>query len=140
MNRKLIGVLLLTFGIALLGTGCRKGVPITPFGKTLRYSGKTQTDAAKAEHNTKIQQAILEAGRAQNWIMKAVKDGVIEGTYYIRSHTAIVTIQYDATHYTITYKNSVNLNYKDGNIHPNYRKWVQKLQQQIEINIANSTQ
>ncbi len=140
MNRKIIGILLFTVCIALLGTGCRKGVPATPFGNTLPYSDKILTDAAQAERKNKVRQAILEAGRSQNWAMQVVNDGTIEATYFIRSHTAIVTIKYDATRYTITYKDSVNLNYKNGNIHPNYRKWVQRLQHQIEVNIINSTQ
>ena len=136
MNRKLIGVLLFSFCIALVGTGCRKGVPVTPYGNAIQYSGKIQTDAAKAEQKDKVKRAIIDAGSSLGWVMKPVNESTIEGTLYIRSHVAIVEIQYDATRYTINYKNSVNLNYKDGKIHPQYRNWVIRLQRQIDAELS----
>ena len=136
MNRKLIGVVLFSLCIALLGTGCRKGVPVTPFGNSIAYSGKIQNDAAREEQKDKVKRAIIDAGSSLGWVMKPVNESTIEGTLYIRSHVAIVNIQYDATRYTINYKNSVNLNYKDGKIHPQYRNWVLRLQRQIDAELS----
>jgi hypothetical protein len=54
---------------------------------------------------------------------------------YIRSHVATVDIYFGTTSYSIIYKDSVNLDYKDGRIHRNYNKWVQNLNSDIQSKI-----
>ncbi|VAW71837.1 hypothetical protein MNBD_GAMMA12-1777, partial [hydrothermal vent metagenome] len=52
---------------------------------------------------------------------------VIEPVYYM----AEVDIFFDATRYTIQYKNSINLKYDGENIHKLYNQWVHELDQGI---------
>jgi hypothetical protein len=42
-----------------------------------------------------------------------------------------VDVRYTATTYSITYKDSTNLNYRDGQIHKNYNGWIENLDRDI---------
>ena len=68
----------------------------------------------------------------RGWIVKKIEPGQLEATIYVRSHMAQVTIDYTASGYSIRYKDSTNLGYKDGKIHRNYNKWVQNLNMDIQ--------
>ena len=74
-----------------------------------------------------VQKAIVEAGLSLRWIMTPDKPGHILGTQNARSHTAVVDINYTTKSYSITYKDSVNLNYNADKqtIHAAYSGWVQ---------------
>jgi hypothetical protein len=79
-----------------------------------------------------IQKVMVSAGMTRGWVVKAVGPGHMEGTLLIRTHMAKVDIVYDATGYSIRYKDSENLGYKNGKIHRNYNKWVQNLDMDIQ--------
>ena len=49
----------------------------------------------------------------------------------LRDHVAVVDVRYTATTYSITYKDSTNLNYRDGQIHKNYNGWIENLDRDI---------
>ncbi len=66
------------------------------------------------------------------WVFEKVKDGEIVGTLYDRNYMAKVTITFDTEKYTITYKDSTNLNYDGTKIHPSYDKWVTALKLNID--------
>ena len=83
-----------------------------------------------------VQKAILKAGAAQNWQMKVVAPGKIEGTLFIRVHKAVVDITYDAKSFNIKYKDSSQLQYDGTNIHRNYNQWIDDLIKQIRINLV----
>ncbi|WP_139016805.1 hypothetical protein [Candidatus Odyssella thessalonicensis] len=53
-----------------------------------------------------------------------------------RNHTAVLEINYTNTYFSIVNLNAYNLNYKDGNIHPKYNKWVRLLENEIESSIS----
>lgn len=92
----------------------------------------------------KVREAILAAGRDQEWQMNPVKDGHIVATRVIRGkHTMVLDITYSPARYSVVYSDSINLNFKpvgsvqpasvqgaaasgaaQGMIHPNYNKWV----------------
>ncbi len=92
----------------------------------------------------KVREAILAAGRDQEWQMNPVKDGHIVATRVIRGkHTMVLDIIYSPARYSVVYSDSINLNFKpvasvqpasvqgaaasgaaQGMIHPNYNKWV----------------
>jgi len=79
-----------------------------------------------------IQKVMVSAGMTRGWVVKAVGPGHMEGTLLIRTHMAKVDIVYDAAGYSIRYKDSENLAYKNGKIHRNYNKWVQNLDMDIQ--------
>lgn len=74
-----------------------------------------------------IRNAIIDGCSTRNWVAVEIEDGYLQSTLQLRSHTAVVDINYTTTQYSITYANSVDLKYKDGKIHRNYNSWVQNL-------------
>jgi hypothetical protein len=80
-----------------------------------------------------IEKAIMRAGIQLGWQIVPKGPGQIEGVLNIRGHQAIVDIVYDLKVVSIKYKSSVNLNYRDGDIHGNYNGWIQNLEKAIRI-------
>ena len=129
MKIKSLGPIFLVL-TALLVAGCRSApvynVPDSRFTST--DQGVTQQDIAGA---------IITAGRSLGWIMKEQGPGHILGTLHLRTHTAIVDINYDRTKYSITYNSSVDLDYDGTNIHSNYNGWIQNLSNAIDVQVSN---
>lgn len=84
-----------------------------------------------------IAKAIKRAGNSLGWQIKEDKPGHMTGTLYLRRHTAIVDISYDRKKYSITYKDSKELNYDGEVIHPNYNGWIQNLDNAIRGQVNN---
>lgn len=93
--------------------------------------------ANKAVSMDDVQKAIVSAGVGLGWQMKPVEPGLIVGTLSLRTHTAVVDIKYDTKNYSITYKDSSNLDYKGDSIHKNYNGWVQNLDSGIRSKLSN---
>ena len=93
--------------------------------------------ANKAITMEDMQKAIVRAGAGLGWQMNVVQPGLIVGTLRLRSHMAAVNIKYDTKAYSITYKDSSNLDYDGTNIHKNYNGWIQNLDNGIRVQITN---
>ncbi|MDP3597309.1 MAG: hypothetical protein Q8S75_09975, partial [Nitrospirota bacterium] len=114
-------------------TGCRgagqiynvKEAPIT-------------TSAGKELTVDQVGKAIMDAGIGLRWIMVVTKPGQIVATQNARNHTAIVDIAYDTKTYSMTYKDSVNLNYnaEKQTIHEAYSGWIRNLDNAIKGRLA----
>ena len=89
------------------------------------------TASGKAPTMQQVQSAILQAGTSLGWQMSNEKPGKMTGRLALRTHQAVVDIDYDTKQYNITYRDSVDLNAKDGMIHKNYNSWVQNLDNRI---------
>lgn len=88
------------------------------------------------KHTSKdIKKAIIRAGASLGWNMKSAKTGYIIGTLHLREHKAVIDVLYNKNNYSIKYKSSTNLNYDGVNIHSNYNGWIQRLNQNIQIQI-----
>lgn len=83
-----------------------------------------------------IKKVIISSGAGLGWQMKAKKAGHIIGTLYLRKHVAVIDIKYTKKDYSITYKDSTNLDYDGKNIHKNYNGWVQNLNRQIQARLS----
>lgn len=83
-----------------------------------------------------IEKAIMIAGVNLGWQMEPIKEGHILATLELRTHVAIVDINYTPTTYSIIYKDSTNLKYDGNNIHSNYNSWIQKLRKRINNQIT----
>ena len=83
-----------------------------------------------------VRDAIIRAGAALGWQMKADAPGRITGTLMIRKHTAVIEIPYSPASYSINYKSSVNLNEEEGQIHKNYNGWIQNLSRGINAQLS----
>jgi hypothetical protein len=127
MKLKSLGIMFLIL-TTLLFVGCRTA-PIYDV-----------SDAGIPAQNATIDdigRAIITAGGSLGWVMKKEKPGHIVGTLNLRTHTAIVDIRYDTSKYSITYKDSTNLQYDGTNIHSNYNGWIKNLSTAINNQIAN---
>ena len=97
------------------------------------------TATGKTPSLSLVSNEIVEAGVQLGWQMKKVKRGQISGTLYLRDHMVKVTIDYSNKEYSITYKDSSNMQYDGTNIHSNYNGWVQNLNNAISTQVFNST-
>ncbi|WP_026279958.1 hypothetical protein [Thioalkalivibrio sp. ALJ16] len=129
MNTRTLLIILFTALIAL--AGCRGTVPVHDISDTTVRN--VDGDQPSAEQ---MERAIRTAGVALGWRMEETEPGLIEGRLNLREHVAVVEIPYAAGQYSIRYKDSSNLNYADGQIHPNYNNWVQNLDDQIRAQIS----
>lgn len=125
--KKLFAIVLLA-GLSLaIATGCRTSTPVYNV-----QDATVMTNSDKPATANDVKKAILRAGATLGWNMKEEKPGHIIGTLNLRSHMAQVDIKYSTSTYSITYRDSQNLNYDGTNIHGNYNGWVQRLQQNIQ--------
>jgi len=83
-----------------------------------------------------VKKAIIAGGKVRQWRMKEVVPGHLEAVIDVRTHQATVDIMFDELTYSITYRDSVNLNYKDGLIHRNYNKWIRNLDLSIQKSLS----
>lgn len=118
-------VLTTVFALALFGCANKYTAP--------RDFSYQVTGLTKAQ----VQSAILDAGRAdRGWALKAINDSTIQGSLFNRGYEAKVNIAYSASGYTISYVSaSDNLKDRHGNVHRNYNRWVNNLDQDIRHNI-----
>jgi hypothetical protein len=114
----------LVLSLFVISVGCYAPIynvmnqPIAPSG------GKPKT-------LEEVKAAIVSAGETRGWIMKEVGPGHLEGRLHIRVHIAVVDIKYSTTSYSITYKDSSQLNYDGTQIHMEYNNWIKDLQEGI---------
>lgn len=116
--------------MVLAAAGCRtapiynvQGAPVTP----------TVADEVTREE---IKDAIIRAGSGLGWRMRPQEPGHMLGVLRLRSHVAKVDIRYDTETYSITYRDSTNLDHQNGQIHSNYNGWIQNLDTAIQNEIA----
>jgi hypothetical protein len=125
-------VLAAALAIAVSVTGCQT-VPIHNVDQAAvaASSGKTLT-------KDQVRGAIVRAGATLGWQMKDDGPNALVGTIQLRNHSAVVSIPYSPTSYSIKYRSSDNLNEGGGNIHKNYNGWIQNLHRGIAAQLAAS--
>lgn len=84
-----------------------------------------------------VRTAIVRAGSGLGWQMNPDKPGHVTGRLLLRTHVAVVDIDYTQTLYSIKYRESTNLDYDGGNIHKNYNGWIQNLDKAIKVQLQN---
>ena len=132
MKLKTLGTVFLIL-TTLMFSGCTSK-PIYNFSDTpITASGGAPTDS-------QIVQAIIRAGSSLGWTMQKDAPGHIIGTLNIRTHIAIVDITYNSDSYSITYKDSTNLDYNGTTIHRSYNTWVNNLNNAIKVQMNNKVQ
>ena len=65
------------------------------------------------------------------------KPGHMVGTLALRTHLAVVDVNYSVKSYSITYNDSISLNYDGTTIHTNYNSWIQNLHKGITAQLGN---
>jgi len=83
-----------------------------------------------------VEQAIMLGATRYGWQPRLVEPGLIEASILLRDHQATVDIPYSAKSYSIRHKSSENLDYKNGEIHRNYNRWVMNLSSAIQQQLS----
>jgi hypothetical protein len=78
---------------------------------------------------------------ARGWKPQPVRPGEMIATLDVRKHEAVVTIDYDESHFSIRYRDSKVLKYDGKKIHRNYNRWVHNLERRIlqEFGVAQES-
>ena len=114
---------------ALLIVGCRSA-PVYNVSSAPITASKANPTLSDVE------KAITRAGVSLGWQMRSTKPGHVLGTLLLRTHRAVIDINYDTASYSITYKDSTDLNYDGTNIHSNYNGWIQRLDSAIRAQLS----
>ncbi|MCW8900872.1 MAG: hypothetical protein OQK75_01225 [Gammaproteobacteria bacterium] len=121
-------VVIIATALLLILAGCRANPILNIEDAPIEITGKHSSND--------IKKAIIRAGAGLGWTMKAKESGHIVGTLFLRKHVAIVDVKYTNKAYSITYKDSQNLDFDGSNIHKNYNSWVQNLNRQIQAQLS----
>ena len=124
MKRLPAFVLIVLMGLAIVA--CARTMPLYNVS-----SAPVVTRSGGQESTAQVRSAIIEALQDKGWIVKQDNPGKIVAEVLVRSHMAEIEVDYSATHYRITYKDSDNLLYDGSTIHRNYNKWIVLLERQI---------
>ena len=84
----------------------------------------------------KVRESIIIAGARRNWMFEDAGPGHLVGTLYVRTHLIMVDISYTGERYSILYKDSTNMRYRNGLIHSNYNRWVRELSEAFTSELA----
>jgi len=123
--------ILVVLGVALLLAGCTTRPILNVTDQPV------VTTAGKPVSPDQVRNAIVKAGNSLGWVMTPVSPGLVNGRLALRDHLAVVDVRYTATTYSITYKDSTNLDYANGQIHKNYNGWVENLNRDIRANLLS---
>ena len=126
MNLKFLAIL---FSVILLGA-CRTAPTI--------YQVQNAAVSTNVPNATKddVRKAIIRAGGSLGWQFRDNGPDAMIGTLILRTHTAVVDIPYSTKQYSITYKDSTNLDYNGTSIHSNYNGWIQNLHKAINVQLS----
>ena len=124
------GNLLIVLTVALVPavTACTRTSPIHNVSNAVVTSKPVKLE--------EVRTAIVRGGQSRGWEMTPGAPGHIVGTLYLRTHMAQVDIPYTTTSYSITYRDSKDLNYDGSSIHSNYNGWIHNLDQAIQQQLA----
>jgi hypothetical protein len=117
--------ILAAIGVVLLLAGCTSRPIVNVADQPVVSTAGKQLSADQ------VRNAIVSAGNALGWVMTPVSPGLVNGRLMLRDHVAVVDVRYTEKMYSITYKDSTNLNYRDGQIHKNYNGWIENLDRDI---------
>lgn len=110
--------------------GCGSGDPVQNF------TNSPVVAPADKKNMKDIKRGIILAASRIGWQMQDVKPGTLIATSYRRGRMAKVEINYTTSTYSITYKDSSNLQYDGSTIHGTYNNWVTHLHSSIRANLS----
>lgn len=96
------------------------------------YTAKESFSPELGFTDSQMSRAIVTALNDRQWVVQSVKPGMIKAAITVRGkHHAEVDIPFSPTSFEIAYRDSWGLNFKDGDIHGNYNRWVNRLRDNI---------
>jgi len=130
-TKKLFIILFLIAVVATTGCPASRTAPVYNISNT-PISSVSNRSVSSAE----VMKAIKRAGLGLGWRMAEKGPGKLEGTLHVRKHMAKIEIPYNSSGYSITYKDSLELNYDGAKIHNNYNGWIQNLDRAIQAQLS----
>jgi hypothetical protein len=114
---------LLSVTVLASGAHARSSVPI------INHENMSTVSAmGKSVSVEQVKQAIVMAAASKGWTTAIDQNGAIIATLIVRNkHTIVVTIPFADDKFSVLYRDSSNMNYRSGVIHPHYNSWVQNL-------------
>lgn len=103
-----------------------------------------ESPAGRKLNAEEVKQAIIRASNAtgRKWAISEPVPGQLVATYHVRTHTVVTDIKYSGSHFSVAYKDSVNMKYTpaagSGNIHPFYNNWVADFVQAIRLELTKA--
>jgi len=79
-----------------------------------------------------VRKAIRQGAVSKTWSIKELNSNTMVARVGKKTIEVVVTIEYSTERYSIKYRDSRNLSYKDGMIRSRYNSWVRKLRARIE--------
>ncbi len=128
---RIIGIVLAALALTLLGA-CGGNQPI----QNVQNAPIILPPGKKVSMND-VTTAIMRAGTQLGWQMQPEGPGRLSGRLALRTHLAVVDIEHDTKSYTIKYRDSQNLDARDGMIHKNYNGWIQNLDKAIRAQVTS---
>jgi uncharacterized protein YndB with AHSA1/START domain len=85
------------------------------------------TGSGKPATAEEIKRAFVVGGARRGWTFTDTGPGTMVATLVVRTHTLVMDFSYEDGKYSLRYKNSINLDYKDEagrkTIHRSYVNW-----------------
>jgi hypothetical protein len=126
---RIVGILLAA--AALISAGCATTQPIQNV-----QNAPIVLPPGKSVSMNQVTSAIMRAGASLGWQMEPAGPGKLTGRIALRQHTAVIDVEHDTKSYSIKYRDSTNLDARDGSIHKNYNGWIQNLDKNIRAQLA----
>jgi len=120
----------LATSLVLVALGCMATKPIHSVSDMPISTTKSNPSLGE------IGKAIVGAGVSLGWQMRETKPGNIVGTYNSGKLMAVVDVTYTTKSYSITHKDSTELNYTGQTVHERYNMWVRNLDQRIRAQLS----
>lgn len=96
------------------------------------YNAQEQFSSGMQIGARQMQRAIVTALNDRQWKVQSLQPGMVKATITVRGrHHAEVDIPYSPTSFQINYRSSWGLDEKNGKIHRNYNRWVNRLRDNI---------
>jgi hypothetical protein len=81
--------------------------------------------------------AIELALTRRGWQVTDRRPGAVDAAIDVRQHHAEITVSYDADSFSIDYRDSRGLEYRNGSIHRNYNRWISRLDNNIRTSLGS---
>ncbi|CAI8896039.1 MULTISPECIES: hypothetical protein [Pseudomonas] len=96
------------------------------------YNAKEEFSPNLGFTQQQMSRAIVTALNDRQWVVQSVRPGMIKAAITVRGrHHAEVDIPFSPTSFEIDYRSSYGLDAKDGKIHGNYNRWVNRLRDNV---------
>ncbi|MHC8392389.1 hypothetical protein ACYZT8_01775 [Pseudomonas sp. LB3P93] len=96
------------------------------------YTAKENFSSDKGLTNDRMSRAIVTALIERQWVVQSARPGMIKAAITVRNrHHAEIDIPYTPTSFEMDYRDSRELDFKDGRIHDTYNRWISYLRDDV---------